>query len=244
MCYVVCCSDAKRTSFTIEYQFQIMASSSFGKWYDEQKQQQGGGSGGSSSFVGSLNLNGLSSSLFSTTAGGAGNDQHHGNSSSNSSNDDVESQSTSLLGEMNASLSSMRSTLESQLPSKIMGMNYQQRLQVFVVALVVSALFFALAFIVGLPLITVRPQKFALSFTMGSITFMSSFAILKGPYEHFKTLLSGDRLHFTTIYIGSMILTIYLTFTAGGMEGYVLVLGASGMQLVSLVWYLVTFLPG
>ena len=214
----------------------MTSSSSFGKWYDDQKQQQGGGS---SSIVGSLNLSGLSSSLFSTTAGGGGggNDQQHGN-------DDVESQSTSLLGEMNASLSSMRSTLESQLPSKIMGMNYQQRLQVFVVALLVSALFFALAFIVGLPLITVRPQKFALSFTMGSITFMSSFAILKGPYEHFKTLLSGDRLHFTTIYIGSMILTIYLTFTAGGMEGYVLVLGASGMQLVALVWYLVTFLPG
>ena len=219
-----------------------MASSSFGKWYDEQKQQQqqggGGGGGGSSGLVSSLNLNGITSSLFSTSVGG-GSDQQQGN---NSSNDDIESQS--LLGDMNASLSSMRSTLESQLPSKIMGMNYQQRLQVFVVALLVSALFFALAFIVGLPLITVRPQKFALSFTMGSITFMSSFAILKGPYEHFKTLMSGDRLHFTAVYIGSMILTIYLTFTAGGMEGYVLVLGASGMQLVALVWYLVTFLPG
>lgn len=225
-----------------------MASSSFGKWYDEQKQQQqqggGGGGGGSSGLASSLNLNVISSSLFSTSVGGGGgggggSDQQQGN---NSSNDDIESQS--LLGDMNASLSSMRSTLESQLPSKIMGMNYQQRLQVFVVALLVSALFFALAFIVGLPLITVRPQKFALSFTMGSITFMSSFAILKGPYEHFKTLLSGDRLHFTAVYIGSMILTIYLTFTAGGMEGYVLVLGASGMQLVALVWYLVTFLPG
>ena len=227
-----------------------MASSSFGKWYDEQKQQQqqggggggggGGSSGGSSGLVSSLNLNGITSSLFSTSVGG-GSDQQQGN---DSSNDDIESQSASLLGDMNASLSSMRSTLESQLPSKIMGMNYQQRLQVFVVALLVSALFFALAFIVGLPLITVRPQKFALSFTVGSITFMSSFAILKGPYEHFKTLMSGDRLHFTAVYIGSMILTIYLTFTAGGMEGYVLVLGASGMQLVALVWYLVTFLPG
>lgn len=225
-----------------------MASSSFGKWYDEQKQQQqqggggggGGSSGGSSGLVSSLNLNGITSSLFSTSVGG-GSDQQQGN---DSSNDDIESQSASLLGDMNASLSSMRSTLESQLPSKIMGMNYQQRLQVFVVALLVSALFFALAFIVGLPLITVRPQKFALSFTMGSITFMSSFAILKGPYEHFKTLMGGDRLHFTAVYIGSMILTIYLTFTAGGMEGYVLVLGASGMQLVALVWYLVTFLPG
>lgn len=219
-----------------------MASSSFGKWYDEQKQQQGGSSstGGGGGLASSLNGLSLSSSLFSSTStgGGGANDQQQGSS------DDVESQSTSLLGEMNASLSSMRSTLESQLPTKIMGMNYQQRLQIFVVALLVSALFFALAFFVGLPLITVRPQKFALSFTMGSITFMSSFAILKGPYEHFKTLLGGDRMHFTAVYIGSMILTIYLTFTAGGMEGYVLVLGASGMQLAALVWYLVTFLPG
>lgn len=220
-----------------------MASSSFGKWYDEQKQHQGGGSSTGGGGGGGLasSLNGLSSSLFSSTASGGGgaNDQQQGNNKV-----DIESQSTSLLGEMNASLSSMRSTLESQLPTKIMGMNYQQRLQVFVVALLVSALFFALAFFVGLPLITVRPQKFALSFTMGSITFMSSFAILKGPYEHFRTLLSGDRMHFTVVYIGSMILTIYLTFTAGGVEGYVLVLGASGMQLAALVWYLVTFLPG
>ena len=227
-----------------------MASSSFGKWYDVQKQQQqqqqppssgsstrGVGSG-SGSLVASLTNGLVSSSLFSATGREGGNDQQHGR------NEDIEIQSTSLLGEMNASISSMRSTLESQLPQKIMGMNYQQRLQIFVVALLISTLFFALAFFVGLPLITVRPQKFALSFTMGSITFMGSFAILKGPAEHFKTLLSAERLNFTVVYVGSMILTVYLTFTAGGMEGYVLVLGASGLQLVALVWYLVTFLPG
>jgi len=90
----------------------------------------------------------------------------------------------------------------------------------------------------------VRPQKFALSFTCGSITFMSSFAILKGPQAHFASMMAGDRIHFTVIYLGSMLLTLYLTFTAGGAKGYVLVLGASALQLLALMWYLVTFLPG
>ncbi len=101
-----------------------------------------------------------------------------------------------------------------------------------------------MGFFVGMPLITVRPQKFALSFTCGSLAFMGSFAILRGPYEHFRSMIAYDRIHFTIIYVGSMMLTIYFTFTAGGAQGYVLVLGASALQLVALLWYLVTFLPG
>lgn len=154
---------------------------------------------------------------------------------------DVEAQSL-LAG--NFSVASMRSSLEAQLPQKIMGMNYQQRFQVFCVCLLLSALFFALGFFVGVPLLTIRPQKFALSFTCGSITFMGSFAILKGPWEHLRSMLALERLRFTVVYLGSMAATLYFTFTAGGAQGYVLVMGASALQLLSLLWYLVTFLPG
>mmetsp|Transcript_28551 Transcript_28551/g.40778 ORF Transcript_28551/g.40778 Transcript_28551/m.40778 type:complete len:172 (-) Transcript_28551:13-528(-) len=125
-----------------------------------------------------------------------------------------------------------------------MGMNYQQRFQVFCICLLLSALFFLLAFFVGVPLLTVRPQKFALSFTCGSITFMASFGILKGPQEHLMSMLAADRALFTAVYLGSMFLTLYLTFTSGGAKGYVLVMGASALQLLCLLWYLVTFLPG
>eukprot|EP00581_Thalassiosira_minuscula_P014291 CAMPEP_0183728404 /NCGR_PEP_ID=MMETSP0737-20130205/27981_1 /TAXON_ID=385413 /ORGANISM="Thalassiosira miniscula, Strain CCMP1093" /LENGTH=243 /DNA_ID=CAMNT_0025960339 /DNA_START=30 /DNA_END=760 /DNA_ORIENTATION=+ len=198
---------------------------SFGKWYDEQKQQQqqGGGASTSSSSLGdSLGLG----SLFS-------NSDNAEEGSSSSSSPDVESQS--LLLPNNLSLSSMRSTLESQLPQKIMGMNYQQRFQIFGVCLLLSSLFFGLGFFVGIPLLTVRPQKFALSFTCGSITFMGSFAILKGPYEHMMSMLAYDRIHFTVIYVGSMMMTLYLTFTAGGAKGYILVLAASACQLLAAV---------
>ena len=117
-------------------------------------------------------------------------------------------------------------------------------LQVFCALLFLSVLFFALAFFVGLPTIALKPQKFALSFTCGSLTFMGSFGILKGPMEHLKSMFTADRMIFTTVYFGSMLATLYLTCSKGGVQGYFLVLTASGVQLVALVWYLISFLPG
>jgi hypothetical protein len=116
--------------------------------------------------------------------------------------------------------------------------------QVFCALLFLSALFFALAFFVGLPAITFRPHKFALSFTCGSFTFMGSFGILKGPVEHCQSMVQPDRLVFTTIYVGSMLATLYCTFKYGGVTGYFAVMTASAVQLVALLWYLISFMPG
>jgi hypothetical protein len=137
-----------------------------------------------------------------------------------------------------------KSTLESQMPQQILGMNYQQRFKVFCALLILSIVFFGLGFVVGLPMISIRPQKFALSFTFGSLTFMGSFAILRGPEAHLASMFAQDRLPFTMVYIVSMLATLYFTFTAHGVKAYVTVLVSSGMQLVALLWYLVTFLPG
>uniref|UniRef100_A0A7S4ADK8 Vesicle transport protein n=2 Tax=Pseudo-nitzschia australis TaxID=44445 RepID=A0A7S4ADK8_9STRA len=142
------------------------------------------------------------------------------------------------------SFENMKQSMEGQMPKKIMGMGYQQRFQVFCALLFLSAIFFGLAFFVGVPMLALKPQKFALSFTCGSITFMGSFGIMKGPYEHFISMCTMERMPFTTIYLGSMMATLYLTCTKGGMKGYTLVLISSGVQLVALLWYLVSFLPG
>lgn len=120
----------------------------------------------------------------------------------------------------------------------------QQQQQVFCGLIFLSVLFFGLAFFVGVPLLAARPQKFALSFTCGSLIFMMSFGILKGPVEHLMSMLQPDRLPFTFFYLLSMFLTLHFTFSFGGASGYLLVLGSSGMQLLALVWYLISFLPG
>lgn len=62
--------------------------------------------------------------------------------------------------------------------------------------------------------------------------------------EHLKSMLSRDRLYFTFIYVGSMVMTLYFTFTVGGASGYLLVLSASFAQLLALLYYLISFLPG
>jgi len=142
------------------------------------------------------------------------------------------------------SFDSMKQSMEAQMPKKILGMGYQQRFKVFCALLFLSALFFALAFFVGVPMLAVKPQKFALSFTCGSATFMGSFAIMKGPYEHFSSMLILQRLPFTVVYLGSMMATLYLTCTKGGLKGYAYVMISSGVQLVALLWYLISFLPG
>lgn len=140
--------------------------------------------------------------------------------------------------------SSMRTSMEAAMPQKVFGMNYQQRFRMFCALLVLSALFFALGFSVGLPMIAIRPQKFALCFTFGSLTFMASFGILVGPKEHMTGMLTSARLPFTVLYFGSMLATLYFTFNVGGATGYLFVIGASGAQLVALLWYLISFLPG
>lgn len=114
----------------------------------------------------------------------------------------------------------------------------------FCALLLLSALFFFLAFAVGVPMLAVHPHKFALSFTMGSLTFMASFGILKGPTEHLVSMFQWDRVYFTSIYLGSMFLTLYCTFSFGGASGYLLVIGASMVQMVALLWYLISFMPG
>jgi Got1/Sft2-like family len=115
---------------------------------------------------------------------------------------------------------------------------------VFCGLLFLSILFFALAFFLGIPMLPVKPQKFAISFTCGSLTFMGSFGILRGPVEHLMSMIQPDRLLFTCFYFGSMFLTLYCTFFIRGISGYVCVMSSSAIQLVALLWYLISFLPG
>jgi len=110
-------------------------STGFGQWYEEKKQEDGP-TDGSSSWFGNFTAPDMEGlPLF------------------------INSESMQQF-----SFGNMKAAMEAQMPKKIMGMGYQQRFQVFCALLLISALFFALAFAVGLPMIAMRPQKFALSF--------------------------------------------------------------------------------
>lgn len=73
---------------------------------------------------------------------------------------------------------------------------------------------------------------------------MGSFAILKGPYDHLTGMLQRDRLLFTVVYASSMLSTLWFTMNVGGPSGYIMVLSSSAFQIVALLWYLISFIPG
>lgn len=75
---------------------------------------------------------------------------------------------------------------------------------------------FLIAFLT-LPLLALKPRKFAVAFSMGSLLFMLGFAILSGPLAHLKHILGKERLPFTAAYFGSLGLTLYFALGVGSV---------------------------
>mmetsp|Transcript_7450 Transcript_7450/g.10437 ORF Transcript_7450/g.10437 Transcript_7450/m.10437 type:complete len:231 (-) Transcript_7450:51-743(-) len=125
--------------------------------------------------------------------------------------------------------------------SETPGFSYTQRFRGFVVSLLVSVAFFALAFFVGLPTVVIRPHKFALCFTIGSLCFLWSFILLKGPSEQFKSIFKTERLPFSVLYLFTMLGTLYSCLV---LKSYILVIVFSSLQIISLLWFFIAMVPG
>merc|ERR1719440_1071319 len=68
----------------------------------------------------------------------------------------------------------------------------RQRWRHFAGLMMLSVCMFVLAG-AFLPLVLLRPQKFCLFFTLGSMLSMASFAVLRGPLEQLKHMFSLQR---------------------------------------------------
>lgn len=92
-----------------------------------------------------------------------------------------------------------------------------------------------------LPVLVVSSRKFALLFTMGSLFFIISFSLLKGPVVHLKSLATPEKLPFTCAYFGSLVLTLY---TAMVLQSYFLTVFSSLMQCAALLYFFMSYIPG
>ncbi|GBG32685.1 Protein transport protein SFT2 [Hondaea fermentalgiana] len=115
-----------------------------------------------------------------------------------------------------------------------------ERFRGFVLLLSLSMFFFLLAFFFT-SVIVVFPAKFAFSFTMGSVCYMSAFALIKGPSAWLKSVCSGPQLPFTLAYFLSIFGTLYACLV---MRSYVFVMFFSVVQVCALGYYAFGNLPG
>ncbi|PSN59706.1 SFT2-domain-containing protein [Corynespora cassiicola Philippines] len=107
--------------------------------------------------------------------------------------------------------------------------------------LLASAVMFAVC--IGLmftPVFIVRPRKFAVLWSMGSLLFLLAWAVLMGPVQYVQHLISGPRLPFSAAYLGSLALTLYFSI---GLQSTFLTLIAVIVQLVALVSFSVSYAP-
>ncbi|KAI8097824.1 Got1/Sft2-like family-domain-containing protein [Gilbertella persicaria] len=112
-----------------------------------------------------------------------------------------------------------------------------ERVMAFALCLALGIGCFALSFFF-LPLF---PGKFAATFTLGSILILVSVALLRGPWAHTKHMISKERLPFTISYVGSMALTLY---AAIGIRAMILTVLFAIIQIVALIWYVGSYIPG
>ncbi|KAH6996640.1 Got1/Sft2-like family-domain-containing protein [Ilyonectria robusta] len=90
------------------------------------------------------------------------------------------------------------------------------------------------------PVLSLRPRKFVILWSVGSMMFLASFAAMMGPMNYVYHLFSAPRLPFTAAYFGSIILTLVFALK---LHSTILTLFSAIIQLACLVWYLISYFP-
>ncbi|KAG0292477.1 protein transport protein sft2 [Linnemannia gamsii] len=121
-----------------------------------------------------------------------------------------------------------------------LGLTWFQRMAGFAICVAGGLACFMIAFFIGLPMLLLKPSKFATSFTLGSILLMASFALLKGPAAHLKALISKERLPFTVAYLGSMIFVLYSSLVMGK---YIQNKIGTVIEILALLYYFTSYSP-
>ncbi|GAV07020.1 hypothetical protein RvY_16913-1 [Ramazzottius varieornatus] len=92
-----------------------------------------------------------------------------------------------------------------------------------------------------LPVLILKSRKFSILFTFGSLFLITSFGVLRGPYNHFHGMVKADRLPQTTLYFFSMVATLFFALQ---LQSTLLTVIAAAIQIFTLIWYTFSYTPG
>ena len=93
-----------------------------------------------------------------------------------------------------------------------------------------------------LPLIIITPKKFTLLFALGTFVSISSFLFYFGTNKFFDVLFNKDRIWFTVAYLTGFFGCLF--FPAFFGKNYILILVFSGLEMISTLFFILTFIPG
>ena len=101
--------------------------------------------------------------------------------------------------------------------------------------IIIMSLFF-------LPLLFISPKKFALLFALGTFVSLSSFIFYYGTIKFIEILFNKDRIWFTIVYLTGFFGCLFFPTFFG--KNYFIILVFSGLEMISTLFFILTFLPG
>ncbi|CCC70368.1 hypothetical protein NCAS_0E02980 [Naumovozyma castellii] len=114
-----------------------------------------------------------------------------------------------------------------------------ERLILFVCFLLGAAACFTLCIFL-FPVLAIKPRKFGLLWSMGSLLFVLAFGVFMGPFAYLKHLTSKERLPFTVFFFTTCFLTIYF---AAFMKSTILTIPCAVLQLIAVLYYAISYFP-
>lgn len=171
------------------------------------------------------------------------------------SNNDFSNQATSFFSNIGSNLqNTFQNTVDSAqnvLPlntSDLLGSSEEpswfqlsrfERYSGFFILLLGSVACFVLGFFL-FPVLTLKPRKFVMLWTLGSVLFFLSFGVLQGPVSYMKHLTSKERLPFTVVFLISQVGTIYCAVV---LKNTILTLIMGIVEVLAILWYTASYFP-
>ncbi|GAA93785.1 uncharacterized protein L969DRAFT_92295 [Mixia osmundae IAM 14324] len=134
----------------------------------------------------------------------------------------------------------LRSSERTNEEEAFLALSRWERLIGFMACMAGASVCFTLSFFL-VAFLAIKPRKFAVSFSAGSLLFMLGFMILQGPMNYLKFLLQTERLPFTIAYLGSLVLTLYFAVARHAFLGTLI---CAIIQVGALVIFLFSYFPG
>lgn len=114
-----------------------------------------------------------------------------------------------------------------------------ERLTLFVCFLLGTAACFTLC-IFFFPVLAIKPRKFGLLWSLGSLLFILAFGVLMGPVAYIRHLTSRERIPFTIFFFATCILTIYFAAFA---KSTLLTIPCAVLELIAVLYYAISYFP-
>lgn len=120
---------------------------------------------------------------------------------------------------------------------------FRNRMRNSIYLFIGSLLFGFFAIFIGIPTIAVRPSKFALCLTLSTLLAVASIVVLQKPSIFLENLWKSgyDRIASVVMLCLTSLSSIYITVF---IHRYLLILIVASIQVLCIIWFLATFIPG